>query len=501
MARVPLELEASGSATSGWRRTSAFPLRTSTSSRRRSTSSSRRRPREAGGRDRRVEAVGRSPRPEGHDAWVRGRSRRDGAHSHRGAEHRGRAMRWTRTTRTFGRTKLLPDTATARDGELEPRRRPCHRLARGVRHAAPRLLRGDDPRAGARYRGAAPEALVAYGTKAFPNVAILRVLAEEGSARTSRRSASSSFAEGAASRPRAARRPRQQQEGRLARARGRGGCATSSSTRRTSSSGRRGGRPARPRARHAGDRGRHARGDPTGHHGSKFGLPPEEAIDAIAAHVLGLDVAGLHIHLGSQLSRRRRAEDAPRLARRFSVAAGARLGAGGGRLRRRARDPLCGGARRARRSPSSVGDCSSGRDCVHGLAQPRLILEPGRSLVGQAGVTLYRVGSVEAAARGRRGSAVDGGISDNPRPRSTARATTALVANRAGDPTDRELRRVRAPLRVGGHAHRRVALAAPRRGDLLAVPATGAYTLSMGSNYNAVPRPAAVLVAAGERHG
>ena len=125
---------------------------------------------------------------------------------------------------------------------------------------------------------------------------------------------------------------------------------------------------------------------------------------------------------------------------------------------------------------------------------PRLVLEPGRSLVGHAGVTLYRVGVVKRASETVHYVAVDGGMSDNPRPQLYGARYTALLANRADEPGDE------ASSVAGLHCEeeviaRRVLLPSePRRGDVLAVPATGAYTLALGSNYNVVPRPAAVLV-------
>jgi diaminopimelate decarboxylase len=126
----------------------------------------------------------------------------------------------------------------------------------------------------------------------------------------------------------------------------------------------------------------------------------------------------------------------------------------------------------------------------------QVILEPGRSLVGQAGVTLYRVGSVKRSGE-RTWVAIDGGMSDNPRPQLYSARYTALIATRAdAEPTG-------AYGVAGKHCESgdvlidEVELPEPRRGDLLAVPATGAYALAMGSNYNAVPRPAAVLVSEG----
>jgi len=123
------------------------------------------------------------------------------------------------------------------------------------------------------------------------------------------------------------------------------------------------------------------------------------------------------------------------------------------------------------------------------------VLEPGRSLVGPAGVTLYRVGAVKRAGD-TDWVAIDGGFSDNPRPQLYGAQYTALLANRAAEKS------MSAFAVTGKHCEeevliRRVLLPSARRGDLLAVPATGAYTLAMGSNYNVVPLPAAVLVANG----
>jgi diaminopimelate decarboxylase len=128
--------------------------------------------------------------------------------------------------------------------------------------------------------------------------------------------------------------------------------------------------------------------------------------------------------------------------------------------------------------------------------RPQLVLEPGRSLVGAAGVTLYRVGVVKRAGE-TTFVAVDGGISDNPRPQLYGAKYAALLANRAGEPPAGAFSIAGKHCESGDVLIESVALPEPRRGDLLAVPATGAYTLAMASNYNGVPRPAAVLVRAG----
>jgi diaminopimelate decarboxylase len=135
---------------------------------------------------------------------------------------------------------------------------------------------------------------------------------------------------------------------------------------------------------------------------------------------------------------------------------------------------------------------------LHDLPQPQLILEPGRSLVGEAGVTLYRVGVVKRVSASTTYAAVDGGMSDNPRPQLYGARFSAALANRLDEDVAGTYTVCGKHCESGDVLIDRVALPAPRRGDLLAVPATGAYTLGMSSNYNGVTRPAAVLVGGGE---
>jgi diaminopimelate decarboxylase len=130
----------------------------------------------------------------------------------------------------------------------------------------------------------------------------------------------------------------------------------------------------------------------------------------------------------------------------------------------------------------------------------RLSVEPGRAIVGTAGVTVYEVGVVKDRAHGRFVS-VDGGMSDALRPSLYGAAYTAFVASR---------RTAHAPVPtavVGKHCETgdvvapSVALPGDlAAGDLLAVPATGAYHAAMASNYNLLPRPAVVAVAGGQAH-
>jgi diaminopimelate decarboxylase len=127
-----------------------------------------------------------------------------------------------------------------------------------------------------------------------------------------------------------------------------------------------------------------------------------------------------------------------------------------------------------------------------------VILEPGRSLVGRAGLTLYRVGVVKRATETTTYVAVDGGMSDNPRPQLYDARYEALLANRAEEEPAGSYAVCGKHCESGDVLIDSVRLPEPQRGDLLAVPATGAYTLSLSSNYNSLPRPAAVLVSGGE---
>ena len=129
---------------------------------------------------------------------------------------------------------------------------------------------------------------------------------------------------------------------------------------------------------------------------------------------------------------------------------------------------------------------------------PRILVEPGRSLVGNAGLTIYTVGTVKEIPGVRTYVAVDGGMSDNLRPMLYGARYEALVADRAGEAPD-------APATIAGmHCEsgdiivRDVLLARPRPGDVLVTPATGAYGHAMANNYNGVPRPPVIFCSDGD---
>jgi diaminopimelate decarboxylase len=232
----------------------------------------------------------------------------------------------------------------------------------------------------------------------------------------------------------------------------------------------------------------------TAQHGSKFGLPPADALAAAArAREAGVEVTGVHLHIGSQLVDPRAGLETIDWLRDFAarewlpevVDLGGGLGI-----------PYVEGDR-----PPAIREFIT--TLLSRLAAgwpgepPEVILEPGRSLVGPAGLTLYRVGVVKQASDEVTYVAVDGGMSDNPRPQLYGARYSALLANRADEQAAGAYDVCGKHCESGDVLIEGARLPEPRRGDLLAVPATGAYTLSMGSNYNAVPRPAAVLIAEG----
>ncbi len=131
------------------------------------------------------------------------------------------------------------------------------------------------------------------------------------------------------------------------------------------------------------------------------------------------------------------------------------------------------------------------------LDMPQLAVEPGRSMVGEAGTTLYRVGTIKEIPNVNTYVSVDGGMSDNPRPALYEAKYFALNASRAGE-TDL----VQVAI-AGKHCETDVLIdeahiAKPTRGDVIAVYSTGAYAYAMASNYNRFRRPAVVLVGEGE---
>jgi diaminopimelate decarboxylase len=134
---------------------------------------------------------------------------------------------------------------------------------------------------------------------------------------------------------------------------------------------------------------------------------------------------------------------------------------------------------------------------ARGLAVPSLVIEPGRSLIARAGVAVYTIIATKAAPGLPRYLHIDGGMADNIRPALYGAGYTALLANRAAEAPAEMVHVAGRYCESGDVVLRNVALPLAGPGDLLAIAVAGAYTLSMASNYNLVPRPALLLVGEG----
>jgi diaminopimelate decarboxylase len=398
---------------------------------------------------------------------------------------------------------LFPGSARVEDGELRLGGLAASVLAE--RFGTPLVVYCEETvRARARALTAAigEGGRVFYGTKAFPNVALLRLLHEEGVGADIASAGELAFARAAGlSGDALVVHGNNKDEAFLAEAAGEEAPVVLDAPDEARLAAAAGVERALVRVTLGVDADTHE-AVVTGHHGSKFGLPPAEARAAIAeALERGLDVLGLHVHVGSQLPDfSAQAETIRRLAAfagecRDALGWEARVAdlGGGFGIRHHPDDAIPDASELA----SAAAATAREEFVAAGLPEPEVWLEPGRCLVGRSGVTLYRVGAVKRLPE-RTWVAVDGGMSDNPRPQLYDARYTALSAARAAEDADEVVSVAGMHCESGDVLIDDVELPSPRRGDLLAVPATGAYTLAMSSNYNGVGRPAAVLVRNGD---
>jgi diaminopimelate decarboxylase len=146
----------------------------------------------------------------------------------------------------------------------------------------------------------------------------------------------------------------------------------------------------------------------------------------------------------------------------------------------------------------TVGNALEAACRNHKFPMPKIIIEPGRSIVGTAGTTLYTIGSIKEIPGIRKYVAVDGGMADNPRPALYQARYEAVLANRAAEETAEEVSITGKCCESGDMLIWDINLPKVQSGDLLAVPCTGAYNYSMSSNYNRLVKPAVVLVEGGQ---
>ena len=134
---------------------------------------------------------------------------------------------------------------------------------------------------------------------------------------------------------------------------------------------------------------------------------------------------------------------------------------------------------------------------AHDMRRPAVVIEPGRSIVAEAGMTLYSVGTTKEIPGIRKYAAVDGGMGDNIRPALYQAEYTGVLANRASEPKDDCVTICGKCCESGDILIWDLAVPTPHRGDILAVLSTGAYGYSMASNYNMNPVPGVVFVRKG----
>jgi diaminopimelate decarboxylase len=238
---------------------------------------------------------------------------------------------------------------------------------------------------------------------------------------------------------------------------------------------------------------------------SKFGFAistgqAEEAVNQ-ALSASNLSLLGLHFHLGSPVFDVKPYELALEIVLRFTSEMNRKFGfnlrefnIGGGFAVRYTLDSKAPAT--ADYAGAVIGKLN-GLISEQGLNRPRLIIEPGRAIVGQAGVALYRVGAIKEIPGIRKYVCVDGGMNDNIRPALYAARYEALLANKALEAEGDVVTIAGKLCESGDILVRNISLATAHAGDIIAVPVCGAYSIPMASNYNALPRPAIVMVSDG----
>ena len=234
---------------------------------------------------------------------------------------------------------------------------------------------------------------------------------------------------------------------------------------------------------------------------TKFGLSIQtgaaaEAVDLIGRSP-GLTLVGLHAHIGSQVFELEPYRETIERVFDFAASVGLEL-----------RELSPGGGFGVRYTPAdaslpaadvtrAIADTVCAVAHQTGARLPMLTIEPGRSIVGTAGVAVYRVGSIKSISGVRTYVAVDGGMADNIRPTAYGALYTPLLANRALDAANASVAIAGKYCESGDVLVKDARLPMPRVGDLVAVPSSGAYHLSMASNYNLSLRPAVVVISDG----
>ena len=240
----------------------------------------------------------------------------------------------------------------------------------------------------------------------------------------------------------------------------------------------------------------------TGRVDSQFGVPIEtgQALSFVrkALNTPGVEVTGFHSHIGSQIFEPDSFCDQVDRLLDFACTVRDELGYVAGTLN------LGGGFGVPYVEQDAKVDIAANIAAIAehlragcdrtGYPLPRVLMEPGRSIVADAGVTLYAAGGTKIVDGYRNYVTVDGGMTDNPRYALYKSAYTILNASRANEPADFECTIAGRCCESGDRLGEGIFLARPERGDIIAVLTTGAYNFAMSSNYNRVLRPALVML-------
>lgn len=240
----------------------------------------------------------------------------------------------------------------------------------------------------------------------------------------------------------------------------------------------------------------------TGQIDSKFGITLEngDALNAVktATELIGISLKGLHCHIGSQIFDEQPFIHAAEVMLNFIAQIREQTGVvlnelnlgGGFGVRYTDKDSPKEYSEYMRLVSAVLNEKAEKLN----LPVPYIVIEPGRSIVAPAGITLYTVGSIKEIPGIRSYLSIDGGMTDNPRYALYKSPYTAVVANKADRPADCVYTIAGRCCESGDLIQENIKLQRCQRGDILAVLTTGAYNYSMSSNYNRIPRPAVVMV-------
>ena len=244
----------------------------------------------------------------------------------------------------------------------------------------------------------------------------------------------------------------------------------------------------------------------TGQIDSKFGvtLENDEAMNIIEStlNMSGVTFVGIHCHIGSQIFELKPFEEAAKVMLSFASDVKDKLGieieelnlGGGFGIKYVEGDmPIAYDS-----YICAVSDVVKKICKEKDIKLPKIIMEPGRSVVGDAGITLYTVGMVKDIPGVRKYVAVDGGMADNPRYIMYEAEYDGVLANRAGDTPEEKITLCGKCCESGDILIKDAYLPVVEKGDIACIMSTGAYNYSMSSNYNRIPRPPVVMVSKGK---